>query len=136
MKNDKSQNSGAIKKTVKAVAFGTVIGILICMLMLLIISFVFVKMQSIPEAAVVPSAIFTACAGAFAGGYFSARIKKSTGMISGVLSALTMFIVLLLTGTAYSGDGFGIISILRMVVMLISGAIGGILGVNKRKRRK
>lgn len=136
MKNDKSQNDGLFAKMAKAVISGTIIGAIMCMLMLIIVSFVFVKIQSVPETAVVPAAIFIACAGAFVGGYFAARIRKSTGMAVGAISALLMFIILLLVGMLFMGDNFGVVSFLRMVLMLLSGAIGGVLGVNKRKRRK
>lgn len=136
MKNDKSQNSGLLVKMAKAIIFGTVIGAIVCTVMLLTVSFIFVKMQSVPEIAVIPAAIFIVCTGAFVGGYFSARIKKSMGMAVGALSGLLMFVVLLLIGLLFSGDSFGLISLLRMILMIVSGAIGGVLGVNKRKRRK
>ena len=136
MKNDKSQSNGMIGKITKAVIWGTVIGAVVCMIILLLISFIFVKMQSVPEAAITPVAIVIVCIGAFVGGYFSARIKKNMGMAVGAITAMLMFVILLLIGTACFGDNLGIVSLLRMAVMLISGAIGGILGVNKRKRRK
>lgn len=136
MKNDKSQSNGMIGKIMKAVVWGTIIGAAVCMIMLLLISFIFVKMQSVPEAAITPAALVIVCIGAFVGGYFSARIKKNMGMAVGAITAIVMFVILLLIGTACFGDNLGIVSLLRMAVMLISGAIGGILGVNKRKRRK
>lgn len=136
MKSDKSRNSGTVAKAVKAVAVGTVVGFGICMLILLVITFMLVKIQNFPEALVVPVAISTACIGAFFGGYFSARVKKNNGLAMGAVCSLLMFVVLLLIGSAFLGDAFGIVSLLRMGVMLISGAIGGVLGVNKRRRRK
>ncbi|MGN1457599.1 MAG: TIGR04086 family membrane protein [Acutalibacteraceae bacterium] len=136
MKSDKSRNSGTAVRAAKAVAVGTVVGLVICMLILLVITFMLVKIQKFPETAVVPVAIFTACIGAFVGGYFSARVKKSNGLLMGAVCALVMFVVLLLVGIAFAGDIFGVVSLLRMGVMIISGAIGGVLGVNKHRRRK
>ena len=136
MKNDKSRNSGSAVKAIKAVAVGTFVGSGICMLVLLIIAFMLVKIQKFPEALVVPAAIFTACVGAFFGGYFSARIKKNAGLAMGAVCALAIFVVLLLIGSAFVGDIFSTLSLLRLSAMLISGAIGGVLGVNKRIRRK
>ena len=136
MKSDKSRNSGSPVKAVKAAAVGAAIGLGICMLILTVIAFFIVKIQSFPEAMVVPAAIFTACIGAFCGGYFSARIKKNAGLAMGAICALVIFLVLLLVGISFEGDNFSTVSLLRLGVMLISGAIGGVLGVNKRRRRK
>lgn len=136
MKSDKSRNSGTVAKAVKALAVGTVVGFIICMLILLLITFILVKIQKFPETLVVPAAIFTACIGAFVGGYFSARVKKNNGLLMGAVCALVLFVLLLLIGSLFAGDMFGVVSLLRMSAMLISGAIGGVLGVNKRRRRK
>lgn len=136
MKKDKSQSGGLTSKMIKSIILGTVIGAAVCALMLVLVSFIFVKIQSVSEIAIVPVAIFIASASAFIGGYISARIGKSMGIILGSITSLLMFVILLLIGIGVSGDNFGIVSLLRMALMLICGAIGGILGVNKRKRRK
>ncbi|MDD6490213.1 MAG: TIGR04086 family membrane protein [Clostridia bacterium] len=136
MKGDKSRNSGTAVRAVKAVAVGTVVGFVICMLILLLITFMLVKIQKFPETLVVPLAIFTACIGAFSGGYFSARVKKNNGLAMGAVCALVIFVLLLLISSVFAEDIFSAVSLLRMGAMLISGAIGGVLGVNKRRRRK
>ena len=123
------------KRAAVASVIGAVSGIAVTLLFLLLFAFVITKSRHIQYTLIAPMAIAAACIGAFVGGYITARINKSFGMLVGTICGALILMILLAVGAA-SGELPGMLSLLRGALMLISGAIGGILGVNRRRKRK
>ncbi len=133
MKKDASVK--IMPKKAKGVLWGTIVGIVLSVLLTAVMSFAFVKMETVPSSAAVPCAMAALGIGAFMGGYVSARITKSTGMLVGAGCGFFVFVVLLGLCCAV-GSEIGIDTIFRLLLSVLSGALGGVLGVNKKKRRK
>lgn len=120
----------------RAVIFGGLFGGVMLILMLFLSSFFVLKMKSLSQTAVFAAAIISSCISAFLAGFLASRILKARGIIVGALSALLLFIIVLLAGTIISSDSINLDTLMRFAAMLLSGSFGGILGVNRRPRRR
>ncbi|MEG2174866.1 MAG: TIGR04086 family membrane protein [Oscillospiraceae bacterium] len=110
------------------------IGLLVTMAMLLLFSFMLDR-KEIPFSLISPMSVFSLMAGAMAAGFMAARELRVRGMLLGALCGFLIFVVLLLASCLSAFD-MGPQAITKMSISVISGAIGGILGVNFRHKRK
>lgn len=138
MKNDKKDGNN-ISKTIISIFFSIALaaaaGLIICVLILFLTAVIIVKSQNVPYNIFSGVGIAAACIGSFAGGFITAKIKKSMGMLWGAVCAAAMFLVLLTAGLIMGG-GISGLTFLRLGLMLIVGSLGGILGVNKQPKPK
>ncbi len=123
------------RKKVISVSVGAICGIAAVLSVIVLFSFIIVKTESVNYYLLMPFGIAAACIGAFLGGFISARISGSAGMLIGAVSGALMFILLLAAG-AILGQLPEAVSLLRLVLMVLSGAIGGVVGVNRKRKRK
>lgn len=114
-----------------ALSFGIISSVLFYFLSLIIFSFIFAKTSNIPQSFIIPITIGVAGIGSFLGGYISARKSKKRGMFNGIICALLLFIIMVIGSLIISNEPFTIVSIIRFMLMILTGAIGGIIGVNK-----
>jgi putative membrane protein (TIGR04086 family) len=118
----------------KPVTFGIIGGLIISILLLSLISFVF-TVQNVPQSAVIPFACFTICVGAFMGGFFASHKYKNKGLVLGALTGLLFFLILYLVGVFMNQINSGTLAMLKLVLSVVSGSIGGIVGVNTLNKR-
>lgn len=133
MRYDKSENN--LTKAVKAILSGTIMGTFFSILTLVISSFLFVKSQNISATVITPLTMFTIALGAFIGGYITARIIKSNGLFWGMIAGFVMFSVVFIAGLMISNGEISTLVLVKLTLMLLMGAIGGIAGVNKKSKR-
>ncbi len=117
------------KKLLPAAGIGTAAGTLIIILLMLVISLIITKTKSFNVEIITPAAVICGCVGSFAGGYISARIRRSSGMLSGIVSAAAILFLMLCAGVI-AGSLPTVTMLLRAAAMLLSGALGGIIAVN------
>lgn len=136
MKYSKTTNKDKdFSSVVKAILFGASIGAIVCAVFLFVFAFLFVSIKSVPQFMVQIIAVFCAAIGAFVSGYIAAKISRFNGLIYGTLSGFSLFLMLTLIAFIISRDKFTYITLVRLLSMLLSGAIGGVLGVNKKRRK-
>lgn len=123
-----------IKRKLFSAAAGALGGTAVLMILTVLVSLLMLKTMSAGEAAVTAAGLFCACAGAFAGGFFAARLSRNAGLITGSICGAVMFLLILAVNLIL-GNIPGTISLLRALLMLTSGAIGGVLGVGGKKRK-
>ena len=99
-------------------------------------SLVFVLLESIADSAVVPLALISAAIGCFAGAFLCAGMVHQRGMIFGAVIGLLMFILICLIGLMGSDGLFGTETVIKLLMLLISGCIGGYLGSGYRRNRR
>jgi len=124
-----------IRKIIKSEIFGIISGIVLTLIFTLFGAAVMVKMQKFTYNMTMIFAVAALCIGAFGGGYIAARINKSMGMAAGAVCGVAVFVILWAAG-ALMGTQIGIVTLIRGIAAVISGALGGVLGVNKKKKRK
>ena len=122
------------KKLIKSTVFGVIIGCLVTMIITLIAAVVFLKSGKMPGDILGYITLAFLGIGSLAGGYVSARIYKSSGIMCGAAVGVPMFIITFVVGmTSFSGN-IGIMLLLKFAVIMLAAIIGGILGVNKKDR--
>ena len=92
--------------------------------------------QDLPQNSVTPLALVALVIGAFVGGFFAARAANQNGWLIGLATGGIMFVLLIIVG------GFALLrdvqvshTWVKLAVMLAASAVGGIVGINLRKRR-
>ncbi len=83
------------------------------------------------------SPISSVCAaiGTFCGAYLAARKNKSKGIVNGLLVAAIIYVLISIVALILD-DNFTVMSLIHLAVIVLSGCIGGIMGVNKNEKRK
>ncbi|MEE0857863.1 MAG: TIGR04086 family membrane protein [Acutalibacteraceae bacterium] len=118
----------------RSVLIGVLVGIAVCSVLIVLLSFLLVKMGQLPTNTVYILLQIIGALSAFLGGYTAVRIYKSMGLLLGVSTAFIMFLIVFLIGISTSVESVSMLSLTKLVAMLCAGAVGGILSVNKRKK--
>lgn len=136
MRHDKANNKDTDFTTaLKAILFGVAVGAAICAGFLFLFAFLFVAVKSIPQFMIQTTALVCSSVGAFVSGYISIRIYHSKGLVCGAFAGFLLFAIITLIAFIISRDKFTYITLIRLLAMVFFGAVGGILGVNKRRRK-
>ena len=118
----------------KAVIFGVLISLAVIIVITCLISAALLFAPSVPYSALPYIALAADAAGAFTGAYFAASKAKSKGLVTGLLCSGFVFLILLIAGFAAGSGTLTAVTALKLVVLLVFGALGGIKGVNKKDR--
>lgn len=129
---EKSNQNNTLPKSIKASIVGIVVGSVVCILLLMLFSFMFVKAHTLPIKFIEPIVIIISCIGTFISGYITSRIIRKNGMMYGIISGFLMFVILFIAGLIVCGDSITTIILVKCTSMLLVGAVGGIFGVNSK----
>ena len=128
MKMTRSNKNSTVLGAVRAVVIGAVCGAVLCAGLLALFAFGFVKASYIPQFAINPIIIAVSAFSAFAAGFFAAKVSKKNGLLFGAISGLLLFVLFLLAPV--------LTTLTRLAVMVLAGAIGGLLSVSKKSKIK
>ena len=136
MKMTRSNKNRTVLGAVRAVVIGAVCGAVLCAGLLAVFAFSFVKVGYIPQFAINPIIIAVSAFSAFVSGFFAAKVSKKNGLFFGAISGLLLFELFLLAGViAFQGPPV-LTTLTRFAVMVLAGAIGGLLSVSKKSKIK
>ena len=124
------------KKLIKALFFGVVVGSLIITILLIISSIIILQTGILPADILEYIILAFIGVGSLIGGFTAGRIYRMNGIIIGSVTGFIMFLILFLSGISDIKDGLSIMTLLKLVVTIVPGILGGILGVNKKERIK
>lgn len=119
----------------KALIIGTVAGLLTCTLFLILFAGVFVKLGSIQQNLVKFLALFAASVGAIIAGYIALKIFKEKGLYVGAACGSLVFLIFTISGFLAGGESISSFTFIKLLVLTFFGALGGVLGINKKNRR-
>lgn len=108
-----------------AAAFGMII------LVISGFSFVITKIDASDLTISVMSTI-ALCVGAVFGGYISGRKRRKNGLLMGTLCGVFIFLIIFILGTLVAKTAGSFSMSVKLVLTLVSAAIGGVVGVNSR----
>lgn len=131
MKPDKSEKT-AFARYVRPTLLGAAAGTLVCFLLLLIMAAVLTA-GDIPKRAVGLMALGAAAAGAFFGAMLCAALAKRRGWLFGLACSGVLLLPVIIAGWAVTGQLSALLP-LKAAVLLLCGVLGGMLGVNLRKK--
>lgn len=124
------------KLMIKAAAFSAVCSLLVTIILNCLLAAVLLSVGLLPDYVLNCATVATLGMGTLFGGFISARITKSAGMINGVITGLLVFLLITLIGVAKSNDSFTIITLAKLIVAIACAGLGGIIGVNKKEKIK
>jgi putative membrane protein (TIGR04086 family) len=133
-KNKISENS--ILGAVRSIVIGSVVGAALCAILLGVCALAFVSSGFIPQGVISPMMIALSVISSFIAGFVTAKISRKRGLAYGALSGLLLFILFLVSGLIAYKDAIPFSAWIRMLVMVLSGAIGGLLSINKKSKIK
>ena len=68
------------------------------------------------------------------GAYLAGAIAKGKGLIIGAVCGGISLLILLASGLSVADNDIGILTLIRSIVMLLCGIVGGIAGVNRKEK--
>ncbi|QEY34075.1 TIGR04086 family membrane protein [Caproiciproducens galactitolivorans] len=136
MKGKKHTAGNPILEAIKAIVIGSVTGALLSAILLGLAALGFVSAGNFSHNVISPMMIALSVLAAFAAGFLTAKVSRKRGLAYGALSGLLLFILYLIAGLVASNEPVSFTAGMRMIVMILSGAIGGLLGVNKKSKVK
>lgn len=126
-----------MKKTIpesyRAVGIACATGILIIATVLFLAALV-ISSVDFPQSAIAPVAIGASVAGTFGAGFLCARLTKSAGLVYGLVCGAILFFLCLLCEVSFLGGELGTLAVYKFVICITAGMIGGVLGVNRRRK--
>ena len=117
------------------VIFGIIAGCAAVAILLLLFAAALTVMQ-VPFSSILWMVQAAAAAGGFFAGFFSARLRRKQGLLTGGIAGLLLCGVFLLAGFFVSGGLSAVQMISRLFLYLSSAMLGGVLGVNSRNGKR
>nr|WP_319488108.1 TIGR04086 family membrane protein [uncultured Caproiciproducens sp.] len=136
MKSKKHLTENPILGALRSIVIGSVAGAVLCATLLGAFALAFVSAGHIPQNLISPMMLALSVLSAFTAGFATAKISRKRGLAYGALSGLLLFVLFLVSGLIASNEAISFTAGIRMIVMIISGAIGGLLAVSKKSKVK
>lgn len=128
-------HQNAIGPLVRASLIGCGCGALLCCLLLLLAAAILASLDQIPEASLQPIVLTAAIVGGFLAGFIGARLLGHMGLIAGACASFLLLLLILGTSLLLPNEGYLLPSaITKACAILLSGALGGMVSVGKRKK--
>ena len=108
---------------------GVVTGTALLTLAALLVQKVDLSPSLLPYVAVAAVAL-----GSFAGGLIAALLAKERGLLTGAICGTLVYLLLLVAGLSRFGGVEGGYALIKWAVLTAAGALGGVLGVNRKRR--
>ena len=122
------------KKLINNLFVSVIVSVSVAFVMIVICSIILLK-TNISDTALNVLNLICFSIGAFAGGFTISKMFKEKGLVYGLINGLVLFLVSFITSLAINFSSPTLFSIIKLIVILISSLIGGITGVNTRKKR-
>ena len=131
MKNKSVLLDPTIKHIILGVAFGGA-SVFVCMLLCAFV----LTLKDFDASVATPMSNACLAVGAFVSGFVCTVLHKSKGLILGSVTGLIVFALITLIALFVNGGDITLNTLLRLVIMVVLSAAGGVIGVNKSAKRK
>lgn len=128
MSENISENGNNIKKVIKGSAFSIIITLIGLLVYSIILSYTSASESTIPTIVIIITAISI-----LIGSTISTSNIKKNGIINGMFVGLIYIAIIYLLSSIVTGNFLlNITSIIMIITSVLTGALGGIIGVNKK----
>lgn len=128
MSENISENGNNIKKVIKGSAFSIIITLIGLLVYSIILSYTSVSESTMPTIVIIITAISI-----LIGSTISTSNIKKNGIINGMFVGLIYIAIIYLLSSIVTGNFLlNITSIIMIITSVLTGALGGIIGVNKK----
>ncbi|MBP1558789.1 MAG: TIGR04086 family membrane protein [Oscillospiraceae bacterium] len=117
----------------KSVALSSLFGAVLCAGMLCLFALL-ISCKDLPLGIMGPMAVLSLILGCLFAGFLCSRMMNCRGMMWGGVCGTVLFLFVVAAQGFCADAGFGIAVLPKFVMMLTSGMIGGVFGVNLRGR--
>ena len=114
-----------------AVTVGVVLSLLVTFLMMLLSALV-LTLGDFSESIAFPLSSLSLGVGSFFGSRYTARKLQEKGYLCGIINGGILFLFNMILSIIINGFSFTALSIIRLIIVMLSGIIGGITGINSR----
>ena len=118
----------------RPVLFCFLLSVIVSALLFALTAMIIAKIAFLPENFVVLITIVIPCIAVLISGYAASSRIRQNGMFVGFILAAAHSVVLISTSFTMWQTTFSAVGILKIVAILLSGTIGGIMGVNKKDK--
>lgn len=125
-----------MSKKIRAAILSTLAAMATAMVLLMVLSLLLSKLYTLPKSALPVLTTVIACAAVFLGGLLSSMLLKERGLINGVIVAVIFSVILFGVSIFVFETELGLSALTKFAAILMSGILGGILGVNRKSRVK
>lgn len=122
------------KLAVKATLFGVVCGLLLTVVLMCLFAVIIITSGLLPTDITNYIMIAILSIGILFGSCVATKITKSAGLIIGLIVGFSIFILITVFGLFKNNDTITTITLIKLVASLISGALGGIIGLRKKEK--
>lgn len=122
-----------VAKLSRAVALSVAVGVVLSFLLLCAFA-ALMSVRDLPHSAVVPMSILAVAAGTILSGYCCARILRERGLLWGLGCGTLIFLLAFFCELMLLGQPIGILALYKYIIYAASGMIGGVLGVNQKRK--
>ena len=133
MKYLSSDRPSVMKGLLKPLCIGVASGVIGCVVLLCLMAG-FATALTIPHAYVVPLGTVSLVFGAWLGGWCGVKCIGRNGWLFGLMIAFVLFLLSLLAGIGLLASSDGAFFLIKSILMLASGMLGGMMAVNTHKR--
>lgn len=123
-----------LEKFLISIFVGTGIGIISSVILIFLLAAA-LSIGNVPAMLFSPLTVIILALGGFTGGFASSRISKEKGIFCGAASGTVYFLLVYISGAFFEYSGFGTAALIKAIMIIISGSLGGIIGVNYIKRK-
>lgn len=109
---------------------------LICTSIFLIIFSLIISKRSIPHALFSILALTSVSISSFIGSFILSKINKQKGLINGLFLGLIISSIIYIVGIAFNGMNVTNLLYIKFISIIISACLGGVLGINIKKKNK
>ncbi|MBQ8228502.1 MAG: TIGR04086 family membrane protein [Clostridia bacterium] len=131
-KKKRSVSKNGNTNLIKAILTGSVAGIVSFFALTAILALLAYK-QDFEDNYYTALILFSSGVSAFVSGFAAVLPVKRNGLVLGLLSVLPVFLIIIAVSSVVSRTGVGLFGWIALGIMLVSGAVGGIVAANKRK---
>ena len=122
------------QRIIKSVAVGVFSSIILTLLLTCLFGIMMNMMPSIPYGIIDYVMIGVEGFSVLIGAYIACVITRSKGLIIGAVCAVICLLIIFACGLSMAKNDIGVLTIIRSVVMLLCGVVGGIAGVNRKEK--
>ncbi len=119
------------KNIFKSSLIGVIVGTVICVALMALCSLIIVKSGGISPSYIHLIVTFLTSFGAFAGGFAAGKCEGKNGILTGSICGIILFFLILIGSFIVIRGPITFSTLTKLIVIVISGGIGGIFGVNK-----
>ena len=125
-------NNQKTLSVVRPLLVGLCVSVVCCTLLLLLAAWG-IRTVDVPMGVITPVAVVAAALSALVGGLAAAKVAGCRGLLWGGGCGLALFLLILLIGLIRGNVEVGY-AVIKLAALTLSGASGGVLGVNHKRR--